>query len=116
MVATIARRARFFLLCVLIVGAAAAISWYRERHAAASITGRVRVIDGDSLTVDGVEVRLFGIDAPEYYQTCTRENGPWNCGIDAAQGARCPARHATAIATAALSRSAGRASSTSAPP
>jgi endonuclease YncB( thermonuclease family) len=87
MVATIARRTRFFLLCVLIVGAAAAVSWYRERHAT-SINGRVRVIDGDSLAVAGVEVRLFGIDAPEYHQTCSRENGRWNCGIDAARALR----------------------------
>ena len=30
----------------------------------------VEVIDGDSLIVDGTEVRLNGIDAPEYHQEC----------------------------------------------
>jgi endonuclease YncB( thermonuclease family) len=40
------------------------------------------VIDGDSLRADdGVEYRLFGIDAPELYQNCSEVNGkPWQCG------------------------------------
>jgi endonuclease YncB( thermonuclease family) len=33
-------------------------------------SGKTFVIDGDSLKVAGKEVRLFGIDAPEYKQTC----------------------------------------------
>lgn len=48
-----------------------------------SASGRaeVRVIDGDSLMVDGVEVRLEGIDAPEYHQECYgKDNKPYPCG------------------------------------
>ena len=41
---------------------------------------RARAIDGDSLMVSDQEVRLFGIDAPELMQTCTRNGEPWNCG------------------------------------
>lgn len=42
---------------------------------------RVKVIDGDSLMVDGVEVRLSGIDAPEYHQECyDKDNKPYPCG------------------------------------
>lgn len=41
--------------------------------------------DGDSLTIDGRQVRLFGIDAPEFGQTCTRSNQSWNCGEAAAE-------------------------------
>lgn len=42
--------------------------------------GPARVIDGDSLVVGGVEVRLYGIDAPEPGQRC-REDGPArDCG------------------------------------
>ncbi len=33
-------------------------------------SGKTFVIDGDSLKVGGKEVRLFGLDAPEYNQTC----------------------------------------------
>lgn len=45
-----------------------------------TITGHARIVDGDSLFVDGVELRLQGIDAPEGRQTCTREGRTWPCG------------------------------------
>jgi endonuclease YncB( thermonuclease family) len=35
-----------------------------------------RVVDGDTLEVDGTIYRLNGIDAPEHGQTC----GDWRCG------------------------------------
>lgn len=41
----------------------------------------VRVRDGDTLSLDNVTVRLHGIDAPEYRQTCSTAAGqPWPCG------------------------------------
>lgn len=44
----------------------------------------VRVIDGDSLVVDGTEVRLTGIDAPEYRQDCRDTDGrSYDCGRQA---------------------------------
>jgi len=39
----------------------------------------IRVIDGDTLEIDGTIYRLNGIDAPEHGQRC----GNWNCGEDA---------------------------------
>ena len=43
--------------------------------------GRITVIDGDTLDVGGVRVRLHGIDAPEVDQTCTyARGGDWACG------------------------------------
>lgn len=45
-------------------------------------SGKVFVIDGDSLKVGGKEVRLFGIDAPEYSQTCLDlQNEEYACGL-----------------------------------
>ena len=43
---------------------------------------KISAIDGDSLRAeDGVEYRLFGIDAPELHQSCNDVNGkPWQCG------------------------------------
>lgn len=41
--------------------------------------------DGDSLMVGETEVRLFGVDAPEFDQTCTRDKQAWNCGGAAAE-------------------------------
>ena len=48
---------------------------------AADIYGRVSVIDGDTFRVNGVSVRLHGIDAPETWQTCQTEHGvSFSCG------------------------------------
>ena len=42
-------------------------------HAApAPLVGVASVIDGDTLEIRGVRVRLYGIDAPEFSQTCTK--------------------------------------------
>ena len=40
----------------------------------------VRVIDGDGLRLDGVSVRLWGIDAPELRQTCQQSGNLYPCG------------------------------------
>ncbi len=46
------------------------------------------MIDGDSLVVNGVAIRLYGIDAPEYRQTCRRAGEQWDCGVEAARALR----------------------------
>jgi endonuclease YncB( thermonuclease family) len=44
-------------------------------------SGTAKVIDGDSIRVGEKEVRLFGIDAPEYSQNCFDErNLEYPCG------------------------------------
>lgn len=50
----------------------------REQHA-----GSVRVIDGDTLDLAGMRVRLYAIDAPEAAQICQRSGQEWACGTDA---------------------------------
>lgn len=49
------------------------------------IAGHARIIDGDSLMVAGTEVRLWGIDAPELLQRCTRDGREVQCGREAAR-------------------------------
>jgi endonuclease YncB( thermonuclease family) len=45
------------------------------------IKDQVAAIDGDTLKSANAEVRLYGIDAPELYQTCTDADGKtWDCG------------------------------------
>ncbi len=62
---------------------------------AAEITGRAKVVDGDSLEIGNDRLRLFGIDAPEGRQDCRRNNQPWRCGEDAAAKLRSLVQGAT---------------------
>jgi endonuclease YncB( thermonuclease family) len=48
--------------------------------AAQGIEGPAEVIDGDSLRVAGTEVRLFGVDAPEFSQSCYSNGSEVACG------------------------------------
>ena len=49
------------------------------------LSGRVSVIDGDTLEMHGVRIRLNGIDAPESGQSCLDVNGAsYKCGQSAA--------------------------------
>ncbi|MCP5083119.1 MAG: thermonuclease family protein [Alphaproteobacteria bacterium] len=53
------------------------------------LAGRAKVVDGDSLRLDGTEIRLYGIDAPEARQICTDRTGsPYSCGRRAARALR----------------------------
>ena len=46
-----------------------------------TISGPLRVLDGDTLSIGPVQIRLFGIDAPETVQDCALPDGSeWNCG------------------------------------
>jgi hypothetical protein len=52
--------------------------------AAQPIVGEARVTDGDTLCVNGVKIRLEGMDAPELNrgQRCKRNGNRYNCGKD----------------------------------
>lgn len=47
------------------------------------LEGVARVIDGDTLDVGGVRVRLHGVDAFERGQVCDLPDGVWACGTAA---------------------------------
>ena len=56
---------------------------------ATEFSGRVTFLDADTVNVGDKRVRLFGIDAPEASQTCTKDNGKvWKCGEWATQQAK----------------------------
>lgn len=58
----------------------------RPSEIPASVSGRPRVIDGDTIDIAGVRVRLFGIDAPEREQLCERGDGSrYACGLQATE-------------------------------
>ena len=49
----------------------------------ADVAGRARVIDGDTIEVGAVRIRLFGVDAPESAQRCLAGGRHWPCGEQA---------------------------------
>lgn len=65
------------MITILILAASAA--------SAQPIYGVAVAADGDSLTVDGRRIRLFGIDAPEFGQVCRRDSEQWACGDESAE-------------------------------
>lgn len=68
-----------------------------EPAAAEAITGRVSVVDGDTLKMGQTRIRLFGIDAPESRQACQTATGrDWWCGTEASQAMRALAQGRTA--------------------
>jgi endonuclease YncB( thermonuclease family) len=81
------RRARMTLVAAVAIACLAAAAWFFERRPG-EIVGSARVIDGDSIVVAGIEIRIYGIDAPEYRQTCVRSGRPWRCGLTATDAMR----------------------------
>lgn len=78
-----ANRAPSLPLSIGILLAAAALLYVYGRPADTDVTGPAEAIDGDSLRVLGVEVRLKGLDAPELAQTCTIAGRETPCGREA---------------------------------
>ena len=76
------------VLVTLVLFGLAAVAVAGGAVAAERITGRAKVTDGDSLEIGATRVRLFGVDAPEGRQPCTRDGREWRCGDAAARELR----------------------------
>ena len=50
---------------------------------AAMLTGKADIVDGDTIKVGSIPVRLDGIDAPEGRQNCERDGKAYACGKQA---------------------------------
>ena len=79
------RRTDLILFGLIVLGLLAGLALLPTTRHTDEPRGWARVIDGDSLEVEGVEIRLRGIDAPEAEQTCMRAGRSWDCGREAAR-------------------------------
>lgn len=52
--------------------------------ALAEVTGKPEIVDAGTLEIGGQRIRLAGIDAPAYRQTCRAGGRRWSCGFEAA--------------------------------
>lgn len=77
---SLVRRVLDGALIVTLLFLVAVISARLDRVATRRLSGEVAVNDGDSLTLKGERIRLKGIDAPEYAQTCEKDGERYPCG------------------------------------
>ncbi len=70
------RKARWLLALAALIAAAL----FGRLPDPEKVTGFARIIDGDSLEIGGVDIRLQGVDAPELAQTCSRRGETYACG------------------------------------
>lgn len=77
------RFGRAFILLPLLIALAI---WIGERDWSflprETVSGLAYVIDGDSLRIGEVEIRIADIDAPEMRQFCRREGIDYRCGVE----------------------------------
>lgn len=74
-------RKRDILATVLLLAVVACSQ--EEAHLREADQEVVRVVDGDTLVINGKRIRLHGIDAPETDQECRQDGSFWLCGKEA---------------------------------
>jgi endonuclease YncB( thermonuclease family) len=67
-------------LAVAILGLLVLVSQRLDRVATQKLSGAPVINDGDTITLSGERIRLKGIDAPEYSQTCEKDGASYACG------------------------------------
>jgi endonuclease YncB( thermonuclease family) len=72
-------------LAVLILGLLILLAARLDRVETRRTQGAAIINDGDSITLGTERIRMRGIDAPEYTQTCRRNGADYACGTLARQ-------------------------------
>ncbi|MCL2076320.1 MAG: thermonuclease family protein [Betaproteobacteria bacterium] len=72
----------FLFVCFVAVGIIVAETTERGHvdSEQADVMQQINIVDGDTLDVDGRRIRLYGIDAPEKGQPCTKNGESFDCG------------------------------------
>jgi endonuclease YncB( thermonuclease family) len=74
------------LVIFSLLAVAYGVNWLmRAKQSAQEIIGFAHVVDGDSLRIEGINIRIWGIDAPEFTQKCQKDGQTIKCGRDAAR-------------------------------
>ncbi|MCO6413214.1 MAG: thermonuclease family protein [Thiogranum sp.] len=70
------------LIAIAMVAVIVIVTQKNDPEATANkpVINDVRVIDGDTIETNSATIRLFGIDAPETGQPCTRNGSSYDCG------------------------------------
>ncbi len=71
------------LISVVIIALIGAIGGLRREAPDAVFNGPFHAVDGDTLSIGGLRMRLRGIDAPEMKQRCGGGDSQWACGVSA---------------------------------
>jgi endonuclease YncB( thermonuclease family) len=79
------RRLLDYGLTVIILGLLILLAARLDRVETRKTEGAAIVNDGDSITLGAERIRMRGIDAPEYTQTCRRNGADYSCGTLARQ-------------------------------
>jgi endonuclease YncB( thermonuclease family) len=74
------RRLLDYALTAAILALLAVVAARLDRVETRKVTGDAVINDGDSITLKGERIRLRGIDAPEYNQTCEKGGAIYPCG------------------------------------
>jgi endonuclease YncB( thermonuclease family) len=70
-----------FLACLTLGLSTVAAVASTQANASTLVSGSATVVDGDTIKLGPLSIRIHGIDAPEQGQTCQQRNGrPWDCG------------------------------------
>ena len=69
-----------YALAVILLGLLALVAARLDRVATKQESGAAIVNDGDTITLGAERIRLRGIDAPEYMQTCNKDGADYACG------------------------------------
>ena len=74
------RKAWDWLLTFAILGLLVLLAARLDRTETHDLEGHAIVNDGDTITLGAERIRLRGMDAPEYGQTCRRDGANYACG------------------------------------